>query len=157
MARTQLHADPAGLFLHDLILQACHRHGPEVAIVDASISPSRRITYAEYGDLLKRLARGFVAAGLRPGEVVAIHLPNSWEFAAAYHAATLAGAIPTPLNPSYREREVRHQLENSGAAMLITRGSLFREMNLRSLAALRRVFVTRDPAPGPSSTTLFGG
>ncbi|MGH9601777.1 MAG: class I adenylate-forming enzyme family protein, partial [Terriglobales bacterium] len=83
--------------------------------------------------------------------VVAIHLPNSWEFAAAYHAATLAGAVPTPLNPSYREREVRHQLENSGAAMLITRGSLFREMNLRSLAALRRVFVTRDPAPGGES------
>ncbi|MGH9531675.1 MAG: class I adenylate-forming enzyme family protein [Terriglobales bacterium] len=155
MARTQLHADPAGVFLHDLILQACRRHGPDVAIVDASMSPARRITYAEYGDLLERLARGFVAAGVRPGEVIAIYLANSWEFAAAYHAATLAGAIPTPLNPSYREREVRYQLENSGAALLITNGSLIRDINLGGLPALRRVYVTREAAGAESFDTLL--
>lgn len=146
MSRTQLHADPSGLYLHDLILQTCRRHGADVAIVDASMSPPRRITYAEYGDLIERLARGFVAAGIRPGEVIAIYLSNSWEFAAAYHAATLAGAIPTPLNPSYREREVRYQLENSGAAILITTGSLICNINLTGLSALRRVYVTREPA-----------
>ena len=52
--------------------------------------------------------------------MIAIFLPNSWEFAITYHAATLAGGIPTLLNPSYREREIRYQLENSGAAFLIT-------------------------------------
>ncbi|MGH9556830.1 MAG: class I adenylate-forming enzyme family protein [Terriglobales bacterium] len=148
MARTQLHADPAGLFLHDLILQACRRHSSEVAIVDVSTSPVRRITYAEYGDLLERLARGFLAAGIRPGEVIAIDLANSWEFAAACHAATLAGAIPTPLNPSYREREVRYQLENSGAAMLITNDRLIHDINLGGLPSLRRVYVTREAAAG---------
>ena len=151
MARTQLHADPAGLFLHDLILQACRRNGSSIAIVDASVSPPRRITYAEYGELVERLARGFIAAGIRPGEVIAIYLANSWEFAATYHAATLAGAIPTPLNPSYREREVRYQLENSGAALLITNGPLIRDVNLAGLPALRRVYVTRDSAAGTES------
>ncbi len=149
MARTQLHADPKGLFLHDLILGACRRYASSIAIVDTSTLPSpRRISFGEYGELVERLARGFVAAGLRPGEVVAIYLANSWEFAAAYHAATLAGAIPTPLNPSYREREVRYQLENSGAAILITNGPLIRDINLSGLPALRRIFVTREPAPG---------
>lgn len=152
MARTQLHADPAGLFLHDLILSACRRYASSIAIVDTSTSPSpRRISYGEYGELVERLARGFAAAGIRPGEVVAIYLANSWEFAAAYHAATVAGAIPTPLNPSYREREVRYQLENSGAAILITNGPLIRDISLSGLPALRRVFVTREPAPGAES------
>ena len=52
-----------------------------------------------------------VAAGIRPGEMIGIFLPNCWEFGVAYHAATLAGAVPTTLNPTYREREVRYQLE----------------------------------------------
>ncbi len=149
MARTQLHADPAGLFLHDLILAACRRHAFRIALVDASTSPApRRISYGEYGEMVERLARGLLAAGIRPGEVIAIYLPNSWEFAAAYHAATLAAAIPTPLNPSYREREVRYQLENSGAAMLITNRSLLSDLNLGGLPSLRRVYATREPAPG---------
>jgi acyl-CoA synthetase (AMP-forming)/AMP-acid ligase II len=83
--------------------------------------------------------------------VIAIYLANSWEFAAAYHATTLAGAIPTPLNPSYREREVRYQLENSGAAMLVTSGTLIRDINLGGLPALRKVYVTRDAAAGTDS------
>ncbi|HEV2020942.1 MAG TPA: AMP-binding protein [Terriglobales bacterium] len=141
--RTQLHADPAGLFLHDAILDACRRFAERTAIVDASFDPPRRLTYAEYGDLVERLARGLVATGIQPGEVIAIHLPNSWEFAAAYHAATLAGAIPTPLNPSYREREIRHQLENSGAVLLISSAALIQNVNLGGLPDLRRVYVTR--------------
>src|SRR6185437_2674433 len=76
-------------------------------------------------------------------EVLAIYLPNCWEFCAAYHAATLAGAIPTLLNPSYREREVRYQLENSGAAMLITEPGCIQDMNLSGLPVFGRVYTTR--------------
>ncbi len=94
------------------------------------------------------LARGFISAGLVPGEVIAIFLPNSWEFAITYHAATLAGGIPTLLNPSYREREIRYQLENSGAAFLITDGPLLEGVNLAGLPDLRRVFTTRNSRPG---------
>jgi acyl-CoA synthetase (AMP-forming)/AMP-acid ligase II len=112
------------------------------------VSLNRRFTYAEYGDTVEQLARGLIAAGLKPGEVVAIFLPNSWEFAATYHAATLAGAIPTLLNPSYREREVRYQLENSGAAFLITDFPILGDISLVGLPNLRRVYSTRQQAPG---------
>ncbi|HZU21969.1 MAG TPA: AMP-binding protein, partial [Terriglobales bacterium] len=111
--RTRLYADPSGIFLHDSILSSCRRMGEKIAVVDTSCTPLRRVSYAEYGELVERLARGLVNAGMRPGEALAIYLPNSWEFCAAYHAATLAGVMPTVLNPSYREREVRYQLENS--------------------------------------------
>jgi len=146
MPRTQLLADPAGLFVHDIILQSCRLYPEKTALIDTSCN--RRFTYAEYGEHVESLARGLVAAGLQPGEIVAIFLPNSWEFAIAYHAATLAGGIPTLLNPAYREREVRYQLENSDATILITDGPLLQGISLAALAALRRVFTIRNSSPG---------
>ena len=155
MARTQLYADPAGRFVHDVILETCQRNAAKIALIDTSCndtssdntSNGRRLTYAEYAELVESLASGLVSAGLNPGEVIAVFLPNSWEFAIAYHAATLAGSIPTLLNPAYREREVRYQLQNSGAVFLITDAPLIQDVNLVGLPALRRVFTTRHQCP----------
>jgi len=144
MLRTQLHADPHGRFLHDLILNSCDLYPHKTALIDTSCN--RRITYADYGELVRTAARNLTAAGLTPGEVLAIYLPNSWEFAVAYHAATLAGAIPTLLNPTYRDREVRYQLENSGAAFLITDAAMLQNINLQGLPNLRRCYSTRTPS-----------
>lgn len=146
MLRTELYADPHNLFLHDAILDSCRRNAQKTALVDAS--NGRRMTYAEYADTIESIARGLMAAGLRPGEIIAIFLANSWEFATTYHAATLAGAIPTLLNPSYREREVRYQLENSDAVMLITDGVHLEGIDLGGLPNLRRVYATRQFAAG---------
>jgi len=146
MLRTRLYADPQNLFVHDVILASCRRHPGKTAIVDSGCN--RRISYAEYGSMVESLARRFVAAGLRPGEVLAIYLANCWEFCAAYHAATLAGAVPTLLNPTYREREARYQLENSGAAMLITDGPNIEGISFAGLPNLRRVYAIRQSANG---------
>jgi len=146
--RTELYADPSGIFVHDAILAACRKFAAKTAFVDTSYTPARRISFAEYGELVETLARGLVGAGITAGDRISIFLPNSWEFAATYHAATLAGAIPSPLNPSYREREVRYQLENSGAKILITDGSLIAGINLARLPELKRMYTTRQSAPG---------
>ncbi len=149
--RTQLYRDPCGLFVHTLVSEACRRFGNKEAIVDYSCDPPRRITYSEYGDLVERLARSF-AARFRPGEVVAIFLYNSWEFCVSYHAATAAGCIPTLLNPSYREREIRYQLDNSEAVALVTDGPQISGVDLTRLPRLREVFITRAATAG---TTQF--
>jgi len=146
MLRTQLYADPQNLFLHDLILDSCRRNAEKTAIVDCSCG--RRLTYAQYGEIVESLARGLTAAGVKPGEMVAIFLCNSWEFCAAFHATQLAGAIPTLLNPTYREREVRYQLQNSGAVLLITDGGNIAGMNLAELPNLRYLYTTRTAAVG---------
>ena len=150
MKRTGFLANPDGVFLHNAVLSACERFAEKIALVDTSTPESPlRITYAQYGELVHRLARRFVAAGVRPGDIIAIFLPNSWEFAVAYHASTLAGAAPTPLNPSYREREVRYQLENSGAKILITDAALIAGVDLSGMPDLRCVYSTRTvPASG---------
>ncbi len=146
MLRTELYADPHGLFLHDLVLDACRHNPAKTALVDTSCG--RRMTYAEYGDTVESVARGLIAAGVQPGDVVAIFLPNSWEFCVSFHALQLAGAIPTLLNPTYREREVRYQLENSGAVMMISDGPNLQGINLGGLPNLRRVYSIRQHAPG---------
>jgi long-chain acyl-CoA synthetase len=142
--RTELYADPAGVFVHDAVVKACNRFGEKTAIIDGDA----RISFAQYGERVENLARSFVSAGIVPGDRIAIFLPNSWEFAAAYHAATLAGAVPAPINPSYKEREVRYQLENSGARLLISDAPLVASMNLSGLPALKTVYTTRTMAPG---------
>ncbi len=148
MLRTELLADPHNLFLHDVVLDSCRRNAAKTALVDTSCA--RRIAYAEYGEIVESVARGLIAAGVKPGEVVAIFLTNSWEFCAAFHGSQLAGAIPALLNPTYREREVRYQLENSGAAALISDGACLEGINLGGLPNLRHVFYShvRRSAPG---------
>jgi len=146
MLRTRLYADPQGRYVQDCVLETCRRVPGKTAIVDASCG--RRISYGEYGEIVEGLARGLVAAGLKPGEVVAIYLANCWEFCAMFHAATLAGGVPTLMNPTYREREARYQLENSDAAMLVTDGSSIEGINLAGLPKLRSIYTTRQNASG---------
>jgi acyl-CoA synthetase (AMP-forming)/AMP-acid ligase II len=145
--RRLLYRHPDNLFVHDLILESCRRFGEKTAMVDYSSDPPQRLSFADYGDRVERLAAG-LSTRFRPSEVIAIFLYNSWEFCAVYHAATLAGCIPTLLNPTYREREVQYQLENSGAVALITDGPQIREINLTGLAKLRHVFTTRTHTTG---------
>ena len=157
--RTQLFADPEGKFVHDVILDACRKHGAKIGLIDLSCDPPRRISYAEYGELVERVARGMIAAGIRPGDMIGIFLPNCWEFGVAFHAATLAGAAATTMNPTYREREVRYQLETSEAVALISDGPLLCDIDLSGLPALRQVFTVRTPGAGgtqPFSSLLSG-
>jgi long-chain acyl-CoA synthetase len=149
MLRTELYADPKGRFLHEVVLDSCRRNSNKTALVDTS--NGRRLSYAEYGETVEAVARGLTAAGVKPGDVVAIFLANSWEFCTAFHGIQLAGAIPTLLNPTYREREVRYQLENSGATVLITDAGNIAGINLAGLPNLRRVYTTRQPAPATES------
>ena len=148
MSRTQLYADPSNRFVHDLVLESCRRFASRTAIVDSSCG--RRISYAEYGEIVEALACGLITAGVKPGEVVAFFLQNSWEFCVAYHAATLAGAVPTLLNPTYREREVRYQLEDSDAVLLISDGPQLEGIDFGALPKLRDIYTTRQHTPGTS-------
>ncbi len=134
---------PDGVFLHQAVLAACEQFPTNVAIVDSSTTPPTRISYAQYAEMVINVAKSFVIAGVVPGDRVAIFLSNSWEFAVILHAANLAGATATMLNPSYREREVRYQLENSGARVLVTDGPQITGMNLSELPDLKKVYCTR--------------
>ncbi|MEU3302191.1 long-chain fatty acid--CoA ligase [Streptomyces sp. NPDC006678] len=56
--------------------------------------------------------------GVKPGDRVAIMLPNVPEFAIAYFGVLRAGGIVVPMNPLLKSREVAYYLEDSGARLL---------------------------------------
>ena len=143
--RTRLYRDPSGIFLHDAVLESCRAFGEREAIVDTGVDV--RLSYAQVGDRIEAAAKGFAAAGLKPGEVVAVFLTNSWEYVVAVHAITLAGGIPTLLNPSYKQREACYQLENSSAVMLVSDAPQMSGVDISALR-LRSTFYTRQSYAG---------
>ncbi len=76
-----------------------------------------------YPDLLA-LTRRFAAAlqqiGVEKGDRVAIYLPNCPQFIISYYGTLMAGGIAVPCNPQYVARELRHQLGDSGAKVIVT-------------------------------------
>jgi len=85
------------------------------------------ITYRELRDQAACVAAGLMAGGLESGQSVAIMLPTSREFFAAFLGTLFAGGVPVPIYPPARrsqlEEHVRRQagiLGNSLATTLIT-------------------------------------
>ena len=90
----------------------------DVVIIDGM--DGRRFTAGDVIDHVKRLAGGLHAAGHVPQKPVALMAPNSPEYCIIFHAVAWAGGTITTLNPTYTAHEIRHQLRDSGAGLLIT-------------------------------------
>lgn len=86
----------------------------------AIIFDSLEITYSELLTLCERFANALAGLGVKKGDRVAIHLPNSPQFAIAYYATLMNGAVFTPCSPLMVEREMEYQINDAGAETLIT-------------------------------------
>lgn len=78
----------------------------------------RTWTYRELGRLVQRAARGLQDQGLRRGDRFGLCLPNCPYFVVLYFAALRVGAIVVNFNPLYTERELEHQIRDSGTRMM---------------------------------------
>ena len=74
----------------------------------------RRWTYAEVADAVEHVAAGLQARGIDKGDRVGLCLPNTPFFVVAYYAALRIGAVVVNYNPLYVERELKHQIKDSG-------------------------------------------
>ncbi len=80
----------------------------------------RELTYGDLSDQVNSLACALADLGVKKGDRVAIHLPNSTQFPIAFFAAHALGAVVVPCNPLYVAREMAYQLHDSGAETIIT-------------------------------------
>jgi 4-coumarate--CoA ligase len=62
------------------------------------------------------------ALGFKPGDTLGLMAPNVPEYAIVFHGVAVAGGTVTTINPTYGAEEIRFQLEDAGASMLITIG-----------------------------------
>jgi cyclohexanecarboxylate-CoA ligase len=79
----------------------------------------RRLTYAQLGDLVGRAASALRGLGVGRGDVIAVQLPNWWEFVIIALAGERIGAIVNPLMPIFRERELTYMLDFASAKVFI--------------------------------------
>jgi long-chain acyl-CoA synthetase len=98
----------------ELLARAAKLHGSRPAINFLG----RRWTYAEVADAAEHVAAGLQARGIGKGDRVGLCLPNTPFFVVAYYAALRIGAIVVNYNPLYVERELEHQIKDSGTKLM---------------------------------------
>ncbi|MBC6907448.1 long-chain fatty acid--CoA ligase [Saccharophagus sp. K07] len=91
-----------------------HKHLPAFTCFGHTFS------YAEIDALSARFASYLQNhSGLKPGDRIAIQLPNIHQYPIALYGAIRAGLVVVNTNPLYTTRELLHQLKDSGAKALI--------------------------------------
>ena len=95
------------------------RSGPELPAVK---DLDRQLTYGELADEAGGVALGLGARGVRPGDRVALHLPNSVDFVVAALATMWVGAVFVPLSVTDPEARVEAIVADCGPTIVITGG-----------------------------------
>jgi len=101
--------------LTDLLTRAFQHHGDS----PFSVCMERWMTYRELDQLSQALGAWFQSQGLKPGDRIALMLPNIPQFAVTMAAILRAGYTCVNVNPLYTARELEHQLKDSGASAIV--------------------------------------
>ena len=139
----------------ELLHQAADRYGDAPFLLDGDGATLSRV---ELDREATRFANAALALGLERGSTVGVFSPNSINYVIACYGVLRSGLTLTPLNSSYRRRELRHQVRDSGAAAIFAHSRLLPRLEECAddfpdtrLIALDRTFwaaaETADPRP----------
>lgn len=126
---------------------------PEILAATAAQAPGRTATsfmggkldYRTLARLVQRFAGALTDLGIKPGDRVALHLPNCPQFVIGFYGILQAGAVAVPINPLYEGDELALVLRDSGARTVLTLSKLFPGLAavMEDLPAVEQVIVTR--------------
>ncbi|MFE1317287.1 class I adenylate-forming enzyme family protein [Kitasatospora phosalacinea] len=142
---------PAGS-VADLLAGSAAVHGERTALVDGDL----RISFAELHERALRTAQGLREHGVRPGDVVALHLPNSAWFTVAYYGTLLAGATMAALNPALPPAALSSQLADIGATAAFTHPSCAGQLAEAAGGRLRLAVLVEPTAAAPAPAVAAG-
>jgi acyl-CoA synthetase (AMP-forming)/AMP-acid ligase II len=114
-------AGSAGVRVAEPILALLERH-PSSSSVLVEPASGDILTYDDLREVVERVARQLVEAGVEPGDAVAFSLGNGPEPIVLLLAASVAGAAAAPLNPAYTEDEFISYLADIRPRVMVTRG-----------------------------------
>ena len=99
-----------------MLLESSARRNPgKVALILDDI----KLRYAEVNGAANKIANGLVNLGVRPGDKVALMLPNTPHFVLCYYAILKVGATVVPMNVLFKRHEVEYHLGDSDSVALI--------------------------------------
>lgn len=130
----------------ELLKIAAEKYGDNTAI----IFYDNRISYRVLNESADKFAAALQKLGVKKGDRVALFLPNVPQFVISYYGGLRAGAVLVPCSPLYKERELKHQLEDAGVETVIALDLLYQVVkNIRESSKLKNIIVTsvRDYLP----------
>ncbi|MFI9425693.1 4-coumarate--CoA ligase family protein [Streptomyces achromogenes] len=143
---------PVELPIHDAVLGGAAGFGDRPALVDGTDGTT--LTYEQVDRFHRRLAAALAGTGVRKGDVLALHSPNTLAFPVAFYAATRAGAAVTTAHPLATAEEFARQLRDSAARWIVTVSPLLETARRAAgLAGGIREILVCDSAPGHRSLT----
>src|SRR5690348_6628651 len=104
----------------EMLTRTAERYPEHTAIVFNDIN----LTYRELDVLVNSFANALLDLGIHKGQTVCLFMTNRPEYVISWFAVARIGAVVSPMNPSYKEREVAYQLSNSEAAAVIVQEGL---------------------------------
>ncbi|WP_371670690.1 4-coumarate--CoA ligase family protein [Streptomyces sp. NBC_00289] len=141
---------PVELPIHEAVLGRAAEFGDAPALVDGTDGTT--LTYEQLDRFHRRIAAALAEAGVRKGDVLALHSPNTVAFPTAFYAATRAGASVTTVHPLATAEEFAKQLGDSAARWIVTVSPLLETARRAAEIAggVQEIFVC-DSAPGHRS------
>ncbi|MGV9938853.1 4-coumarate--CoA ligase family protein [Streptomyces sp. NPDC003401] len=141
---------PVELPIHDAVLGGAADFGDLPALVDGTDGTT--LTYEQVDRFHRRIAAALAEAGVRKGDVLALHSPNTIAFPLAFYAATRAGATVTTVHPLATAEEFARQLGDAAVRWIVTVSPLLETARRAAERAggVREIFVC-DSAPGHRS------
>ena len=101
--------------LAEVLEAACQRHPNR----DALCCMDSRVSFGQLSEMSTALGAWLQSMGLKPGDRVALMMPNVPQYLVALSAVLRAGLAVVNVNPLYTARELAHQLNDSGAVAII--------------------------------------
>jgi len=98
------------------LLLAAGRRWPDG---DALVEGGTVLSHAQAALAARRVAARLAARGVRPGDRIALALPNGWRYAVAYGGVQLAGAVAVLVNTRFAGPEIEYVLADSGASYVV--------------------------------------
>jgi long-chain acyl-CoA synthetase len=121
----------------------------------ALIAGDRTWTYGDLDGACSVLAGRWKLLGLRPGDRIGLHLPNSAEFALAYYAAQKLGVVPLSLNVTYAADEIAYIVGDATPAAIVTAAAVAGNLPSRDrMPSVRHVLHAEELASLPGGTPV---
>src|SRR5712691_410933 len=121
--RAALEQAAAGRTLCDLLVTTVNSWGDLPAYSDRDGGPWQTITWRQTREQAFALAAGFIALGLRPGERVALMLPNRVEHVLADFGAVHAGGVPVTFYATLAADQIGYMAADCDARIAVLDGA----------------------------------